>query len=147
MAPPTLKAWLRTFLRHEVDKVIEWKKRTSQRSNSMNVKREPHNSGDIDDDDDEHVYEDDGSNFRGYVATLRTGRNLVQLVEVLFSIETTMASTTDKEIRLTRCKKILLKFAYLMGKQRSRHGSLRISWTLGNLRPAMCSIPTHEVTY
>ena len=71
MAPPALRAWLKTFIRYEIGKALEWKESSASRQ-----------EGDGDDDHAEQLFEDDGSNFRSHVNAVEAGKDLVQLIKV-----------------------------------------------------------------
>lgn len=72
MAPPSLRSWLRTFLRHEIDKTLDWKRNGD--GNATTQQNQAENGG--------QVFSDDGSNFRSYVSGLEDGKDLVQIIEV-----------------------------------------------------------------
>lgn len=75
MAPPSLKVWLRTFIRHEIDKTLDWKRNgdasTAAHSTQVN--------------DGRQIFSDDGSNFRSFVTKLEDGKDQVQIIEVNYA--------------------------------------------------------------
>jgi hypothetical protein len=73
MAPPSLRSWLRTFIRHEIDKTLDWKRNGD--GNETTLQNQAENGG--------QIFSDDGSNFRSYVSGLEDGKDLVQIVEVV----------------------------------------------------------------